>query len=457
MNHIASSTHKQTPKFQSILGMMPRFNTLYNNPSSIWKFSSGDLKCGLPLTRPAYKPANPALNSGYTYKTTSPPLDSYKITEPPLDRIPPQLICRYFNNGYCRLGDKCKYAHVDPHTGRVVKYPKYSSALYHESELKDCIGQIYNMARDQHGCRFVQSKLNRENIDLVFNEIIGRITQLMNDPFGNYLCQKVIEMCSEDQKTRIFRECAGTLVTLSKSMHGTRPVQSLLDRLSTKEEAKIARDAFRGSIVGLIQNIHGNHVVQKCISRMEPNENQFLYDAVVCNFRVISSHKHGCCVIQRCIDNGTIEQNIAIVEEVVNNAEEIVLDQFGNYVVQYILDKGIQTEEVLNNIIAKLLPNLFNFARHKSSSNVIEKCITLGNSDCVSSVIAKLLEGEQKEVQDRLLSLLLDSYGNYVVQTCLAEGKNKSPELYQELTQSILPTLSMLRSSPYFNRLQSLL
>jgi len=40
---------------------------------------------------------------------------------------------------------------------------------------------------------------------------------------------------------------------------------------------------LKGNVVALIQDLNGNHVIQKCLNKMEPNDNQFIYDAVAQN------------------------------------------------------------------------------------------------------------------------------------------------------------------------------
>jgi len=59
------------------------------------------------------------------------------------------------------------------------------------------------MCLDQHGCRFLQKELEDNDLskrDIIFNEVIPHIADLMSDPFGNYLCQKLIEKCTTAQR-----------------------------------------------------------------------------------------------------------------------------------------------------------------------------------------------------------------------------------------------------------------
>ena len=57
------------------------------------------------------------------------------------------------------------------------------------------------LAKDQGGCRFLQKKIDegREDIiDVIFEFTIDGFMDIMNDPFGNYLAQKIAETVKEN-------------------------------------------------------------------------------------------------------------------------------------------------------------------------------------------------------------------------------------------------------------------
>ena len=58
----------------------------------------------------------------------------------------------------------------------------------------------------------------------------------LKDPFGNYLCQKLLEYSTDEQRNLICESVAGDLVTISLNMHGTRAVQKMIDFLSTQRQ-----------------------------------------------------------------------------------------------------------------------------------------------------------------------------------------------------------------------------
>lgn len=133
------------------------------------------------------------------------------------------------------------------------------------------------------------------------------------DPFGNYLCQKMLEKCNHKQRTVIVKTVAPELVKIALNMHGTRAVQKLIEYLSTPEQIKIVIAALTPNVVTLIKDLNGNHVIQKCLHRLSSENNQFIYDAVCDHCIEVASHKHGCCVLQRCFDHATIAQKVRYI------------------------------------------------------------------------------------------------------------------------------------------------
>lgn len=64
------------------------------------------------------------------------------------------------------------------------------------------------------------------------------------DPFGNYLCQKLLEFATDEQRNLICESVAQDLVTISLNMHGTRAVQKMIDFLSTRRQVRQFQPPF---------------------------------------------------------------------------------------------------------------------------------------------------------------------------------------------------------------------
>lgn len=325
--------------------------------------------------------------------------------------------------------------------------PRRSDMDLSAMQLHDLQGEIPQLCRDQFGCRFLQKKLDEgipSQCDQIFAETFPYFAELMTDPFGNYLCQKLLEYCTDAQRDQIVEAIAGDLVTISLNMHGTRAVQKTIDFISTPAQTQAIIDAFARNVVTLIKDLNGNHVIQKCLNRLPAGDNQFIYDAVAAQCVDVATHRHGCCVLQRCIDHASESQRQQLVNEITMYSLTLVQDPFGNYVVQYVLDLNdpVSTESVTN----QFLGHVFQLSTQKFSSNVIEKCIRVAEPPLRHKLVAELVDPSRLEL------LLRDSFANYVVQTCLDYAE---PAQRTHLVECIRPILPSIRNTPYGKRIQS--
>ncbi|KXN87543.1 Pumilio domain-containing protein C6G9.14 [Leucoagaricus sp. SymC.cos] len=315
------------------------------------------------------------------------------------------------------------------------------------ARLEDLQGEIATLCKDQHGCRYLQKKLEEslpEHRDMIFRETFSHFAELMTDPFGNYLCQKLLEFATDEQRNLICESVAQDLVNISLNMHGTRAVQKMIDFLSTRRQIHSIILALSLHVVALIKDLNGNHVIQKCLNKLAPEDNQFIYNAVAANCVEVATHRHGCCVLQRCIDHASDHQRIQLVNEITYNALTLVQDPYGNYVVQYILD--LNDSRFSDAVIRQFQGNVCALSVQKFSSNVIEKCIRVAEHNTRKLLIDELLN------RSRLEKLLRDSYGNYCVQTALDYAEPAQRAL---LVEGIRPVLPLIRNTPYGKRIQN--
>ncbi|KAI3448260.1 hypothetical protein Pfo_004925 [Paulownia fortunei] len=283
------------------------------------------------------------------------------------------------------------------------------------SSLAEAQGNIYHMAKDQHGCRFLQRMFDEGtslDVQIIFNEIIDHAVELMMNPFGNYLMQKLLEVCNEEQRMHILlrvTEEPGELVRISLNTHGTRVVQKLIETLKTTPQISLVISALEPGFLALIKDLNGNHVIQRCLQCFPSEDSKFIFVAAAKYCVDIATHQHGCCVLQRCISHSIGEHR-----------EKLLTSQFeGNYV---------------------------HLSTQKFSSHVVEKCLVVCNEEARSKIILELLSAAYFD------QLLQDPHANYVVQTALRVSEG---HLHNSLVDAIESYKAISRNSPYSKRIFS--
>uniref|UniRef100_A0A7S3KX64 PUM-HD domain-containing protein n=1 Tax=Amphora coffeiformis TaxID=265554 RepID=A0A7S3KX64_9STRA len=294
--------------------------------------------------------------------------------------------------------------------------------------LDALLGQVRRLSRDQVGCRLVQQALDEEGpmaATLILQEGLPFWGEAMVDPFGNYLFQKILEKVTPEERIMLVKSVSTRLVNASLNLHGTRSVQKIVelcamdqqneaDTSSADEEtaAEILTKALAPAAARLCIDSHGNHVIQRIILKLGPKYSDFVFDAVAASVGDVARHRHGCCVIQRCLDSSPSEARSHLVRRIVDKSLELMQDAYGNYVVQYVLD--VCSDDDVHAVCESVVGKVNLLAIQKFSSNVMEKCLERCTERVKEQYMAEISNAE------RIRELMMDPFGNYVVQRALS-------------------------------------
>ena len=309
---------------------------------------------------------------------------------------------------------------VDPTLASLYASPQ-------RPQLDALLGQIRRLSRDQVGCRLVQQALDEEGpmaATLIMNEGLPFWGEAMVDPFGNYLFQKILEKVTPEERIMLVKTVSPRLVNASLNLHGTRSVQKIVELCGEDEQARpqeadgseSAADLLTKSLTPAAARLcidsHGNHVIQRILLKLGPKHTRFVFDAVAASVSDVARHRHGCCVIQRCLDSNPSESRSNLILRIVENSLELMQDAYGNYVVQYVLD--VCPDEDVHAVCESVVGKVNVLAVQKFSSNVMEKCL----ERCSDRVREQYLH--EMSDPDRVREMMMDPFGNYVVQRALS-------------------------------------
>ncbi|TVU50242.1 hypothetical protein EJB05_01606 [Eragrostis curvula] len=327
-----------------------------------------------------------------------------------------------------------------------------TSAQLKYNSVDEVVEELYLLAKDQNGCRFLQkifTEGSQDDAQKVFDGVIEHIDELMVDPFGNYLVQKLLDECNEDQKMHLVYEITkrpGRLIKVSCNMHGTRVVQKVIETIKNSDEASMVVSALSSGAITLMMDSNGSHVAHRCLQKLSPEYKAFLLSEAIEYCFELAKDRQGCCIIQKCILHANKEQKNRLLYSITSRALDLAEHQYGNYVIQYILELKVTwaTDEILD----KLEGRYGYLSMQKFSSNVVEKCIKEAREPKRAKIIHELMN------DPKLLHILLDQYGNYVIQTALRECEDDAA-LQAELIDAIRPHSAALRNNMFGKRILS--
>jgi len=108
------------------------------------------------------------------------------------------------------------------------------------AEEHDILKQVDTLAFDQAGCRMIQRKLEDNFADktrqglfasCLLHVMLDILPDVMTNQFGNYLCQKLIEVCPVQSLKKLVHIILPSVVEVSMDLHGTRAIQTLVEVL----------------------------------------------------------------------------------------------------------------------------------------------------------------------------------------------------------------------------------
>ncbi|KAL4164078.1 hypothetical protein KRP22_004700 [Phytophthora ramorum] len=349
------------------------------------------------------------------------------------------------------------------------------SSLSAALSVEDIQNRVFAMSKDQNGCRLLQEQLDYEDradlCEVIYQESLEHLAEMMVDPFGNYLFQKLLERVNEKQRLVIIRRVSSNLVAAALNLHGTRSVQKVVEVCATSADVieedydeedgddygyandredrpeggerrrttslpDIIVEALKDDAVRLCIDSNGNHVIQRALQFMKPEYNQFVFDAVCKECTTVGTHRHGCCVLQRCLDAANKAQKAEVIEQVERQAMKLMQDPYGNYVVQYVLDSC--TAEEAFGVIMKPLGHIYELSVQKFSSNVIEKCLEKAPERVRQKYISEITSCP------KMNKMLQDQFANYVVQRALCVCAEEQCLL---LVKAIRPHLAAMKNT----------
>lgn len=138
--------------------------------------------------------------------------------------------------------------------------------------------KVVQFTKTQKGCRFLQKILQEgtnEQCKTILEEISPIYAEIIEDPFGNYVAQKLYEISSYEDRKFLLSLLSKDIRGIANNNHGTRALQKIIECSQSQEY--LLDDllfSFHNSIYELSTDANGNHVIQKLLSCIKFPHNQ---------------------------------------------------------------------------------------------------------------------------------------------------------------------------------------
>jgi hypothetical protein len=312
--------------------------------------------------------------------------------------------------------------------------------------------KVIAMIKDQNKNKYIQKKIEEKSASFLkklYQQIKYNLYDIINDQYGNYVIQTYIENCDKQKLSEILNQLYNysekSIYEISINKYGTRALQKLFEKIANnlkKDDAKIIKASIKGNITSMIKSINGNHVIQSIIEYIKNEEIMaFMYEEINQNLIEILRTKPGYCVFTKMIKHFNNEYINNIFENILNNIGKLINDEYGNFIIQSIIK--INNPNYNNKIFNYINDNIVFLSSQKYSSKVIE-CV-MADSNKKISIIKKIIEGQM------IKELILDKYGNYIVQNSLIYFKDNE-EVFFAIINEIKKNIDVLKNGGTFGQ-----
>ena len=332
----------------------------------------------------------------------------------------------------------------------------YRNNMYNmRIKMKDDINKSYNdnlklMLKDQKNSKFIQKKIEEKSPEFLYKlyeQMKNNLFDIMTDQYGNYVIQKFVENCDKILISKMLKKLSHnvnskTLYEISINNYGTRPLQKMLENLSsnmTQQDINIILNLAKGNVLNLIKDINGNRVMQSIIQNIKNKELLTpIYKEMNENITEIIKTKSGCCVFTKVLLNITERDLNSMVDIIFSNINQLINDEFGNISLKRIIK--LNNENYNEKIFNHIKDNITHLSCQKFSSNVIDACL-----DNITSLKKKTIE-KLIENENNIHNLIIDNFGNYIIQNALQNAEEKE---FNVIIQQIKKNEKKLKQSQH--------
>ena len=330
------------------------------------------------------------------------------------------------------------------------------------TEWADLKHRVVALCKTRTGSVAIQSQLEHcspEILAEILHEMLGSIASLISDRYGSHVTRQLVDRSDAGQRLMIWKDIKDRLVKIACTRYGTWTIQALLDAIEDDAQLAALKEALPAeNVIKLMKDQHGGHTIARCAQKLPHNDSLFVFEAAANHLGDLCKHKYGCTTLQRMLESAGEAASIMMARQVSAMGCSIAKDQYGNYIIQHVLGltlaSCLESRTVLFN---SLKGSFLSLSMHKYGSNIVEKCLKMGDverSAVVAELTATAADTETKEDIDSgsdqakhgssksgkgfgskqgktLEDLIVHPYGNYVAQSALMLCSEEELSMFQ--------------------------
>ncbi|KAG5598604.1 hypothetical protein H5410_029974 [Solanum commersonii] len=169
-------------------------------------------------------------------------------------------------------------------------------------------GQVITLSTHPYGCRVIQRVLehcgNPETQSKVMEEILGSVSMLAQDQYGNYVVQHVLEHGKPDERSTIIKELAGKIVQMSQQKFASNVVEKCLTFCNSSERQLLVNEMLGTTdenepLQAMMKDQFANYVVQKVLETCSDQQRELIMSRIKVHLNALKKYTYGKHIVAR--------------------------------------------------------------------------------------------------------------------------------------------------------------
>jgi pumilio RNA-binding family len=203
--------------------------------------------------------------------------------------------------------------------GHVIKCVRDQNANHVIQKCIECIpmekiqfiitafkGQVASLSTHPYGCRVIQRVLEHCSDDLqcIVDEILESAYVLVQDQYGNYVTQHVLERGKPHERSQIISKLAGKIVQMSEHKYASNVVEKCLEHGDAAErelliEEILSQSEENDNLLVMMKDQFANYVVQKILDICNDNQREVLLNRIRMHLQSLKKYTYGKHIVAR--------------------------------------------------------------------------------------------------------------------------------------------------------------
>ncbi|KAE9620477.1 putative armadillo-like helical, nucleic acid binding NABP, pumilio, RNA binding protein [Lupinus albus] len=168
--------------------------------------------------------------------------------------------------------------------------------------------QVVTLSTHPYGCRVIQRVLEHcidpTTQQKVMDEVLGAVSMLAQDQYGNYVVQHVLEHGKPHERSAIIKELAGNIVQMSQQKFASNVVEKCLSFGGPSERLLLVNEMLGSTdenepLQAMMKDQFANYVVQKMLETCEDQQRDLILSRIKVHLNALKKYTYGKHIVTR--------------------------------------------------------------------------------------------------------------------------------------------------------------